>query len=151
MKYSSKSEFVERTAAEWERLWGQFGLLESPQAAHQVLAHLYAWHGLLLGWRDQAAKGAQPALPAAGFRWRDTRALNASLDRGHAYIPLKSIVIRLKRSHGRVMKWVDELTERQLLEPGWEGWTGKLPLVSYIGPNTFSHYRWANKKLNRLG
>jgi len=33
------------------------------------------------------------------------------------------------------------------LESGHFSWTGKLPLMSYVAPNTVSHYRWAGKKL----
>lgn len=136
------------TEEEWRKLWEvSEGVPESKLGA--IFAHLHAWHRLLLGWIKQAESG-MPNLPAKGFNWRQTRELNAKLDLEFRDVNFQSIVRRLKLSHNRVMKMVEGLSESEFSKPSYFEWTGKLPLSSYIGPNTASHYRWAIKKIKKL-
>jgi len=95
-------------------------------------------------------KTRQPDMPAKGFNWRQAPELNAALDNKYRDIPLANIKRRLKMSHGRVMKLVDEIAEKEFSEPGCFAWTGKHTLASYVVPNTFSHYRWAIRKIKKL-
>ena len=153
MRFSSKAEIISETEKQWEALWllaDQCGQGQKTQRQlKQILAHLYAWHRLFLTWYASGPDG-QPALPAPGFNWRQTPDLNRKLDLEMESIGMESIRRRLKRSHGRVMKTVHGLTEKQLMEPGHFDWTGKNPIASYIVPNTASHYRWAIKKIKKL-
>ena len=114
-----------------------------------VCAHLHAWHRLLLTWYREGQHG-QPSMPARGFNWRETPALNRMLYQEFRDVSAASVRRRLKLSHGRVMKLVDGLTDRQLMKPGAFKWTGKLGLISYVSANTDSHYRWATKKIKKL-
>ena len=152
MKFPNKAEFVRRTNEQWLLLWEAVEKCpnnqKSQQKLKQVLAHLHAWHRLSLVWYKEGLKG-QPVLPAQGFNWGQTRSLNAKLDREFNDLPLPSVIRRLKLSHGRVMKVIDGLNEKQLLQSGAFTWTGKNALISYLAPNTFSHYRWAIKKLRK--
>ena len=153
MKFSSKSEFVQRTQEQWNLLWTTVkscpGNRTSQTALKQVLAHLHAWHRLTLSWYNEGMNG-KPDLPAKGFNWQQTRLLNAKLDEEFAKIAMDSVVRRLKLSHGRLMSLVEDLSERQLTKSGAFQWTGKNALLAYIAPNTFSHYRWAIKKIKKL-
>lgn len=159
MKYKSKVEFVANTKLEWKRLWELIdgvpeNLLvirigdEHPRSITDHLAHLYSWHRLLLQWIGTGTNG-KPDLPCQGYRWNQTRALNQKLHEQCEDQSYRSIRRKLKLSHGRVMKFVDQLSETKLLHPDHFLWTGKLPIVSYIGPNTAGHYRWAQKKVKR--
>ena len=49
----------------------------------------------------------------------------------------------------RVLGLVTTLPESHLLEPGQFAWTGKNALVTYVGANTASHYRFASKVIRR--
>ena len=145
-KFSTKADFQAATETEWRRLWEAADACGDQAALRATLAHLYAWHRLVLGWLRQE----NPDLPAAGYNWRQTPALNAALDEQYRDIDLAGVKRRLRRSHGQVMKLVDGLSDAQLLEAGYLAWTGKSPLLSYLAPNTVSHYRWAIKKLKKL-
>ncbi len=153
MKFSSKTEFVDRTIEQWELLWQAVDLCpgdrKSEAVVKQVLAHLHAWHRLTLGWYRNGLAG-RPDLPAKGFNWQQTRQLNAKLDAEFKAVEMASVVRRLKLSHDRIMKLVDGLNEKQLFESGEFAWTGKHALMSYVAPNTFSHYRWAIKKIKKI-
>jgi hypothetical protein len=48
-----------------------------------------------------------------------------------------------------VLELVRGLREKELLETGHFAWTRKLPLASFIAPNTCSHYAVARKILTR--
>ena len=153
MKFSSKAEFVQRTDQQWQLLWQWVESCRQDQTQlkelKQVLAHLHAWHRLTLGWYQQGLQG-DPDLPAVGYNWSQTRSLNAELDAEFEPVDIESVIRRLKRSHGRVMKMVHSLSESQFLKSGIFAWTGKNALVAYVAPNTFSHYRWAIKKIKSL-
>lgn len=145
----------------WVRVWGLYGELTvsqilrrkngvgpTPSSIKDALAHVYAWHDLALGWLRTGRNGA-PDLPARGFKWNQVRELNAILHNRFREMELASVVRRIKLSHGRMMKTVTSLSERDLLEPGRYVWAGQLPLASYVGPNTIGHYRWLHKKIKQ--
>ena len=41
-----------------------------------VLAHLIEWEQMVLGWHAAGLRGETPELPAPGFKWNQTPALN---------------------------------------------------------------------------
>ncbi len=165
MKYKSKKALIADCDKEWNRLWdfvsqvGESRLTGNSKNRKRkdkpdwdvvdILAHLYAWHRLMLGWYKEGLAG-QPDLPAKGFNWRQTPALNQHLFEKYKDLSFESIVRRLKLSHNRVMKLVASISEKNLMSPGLFKWTGKIGLVGYIGPSTAGHYRWAIKKIKKL-
>lgn len=114
-----------------------------------LFAHLSQWHRLLLGWVDDARCGRQPELPAPGYTWRETPRLNRAIQRKHARRSVAHRVAEFDATHAQVLALVNGLRPALLLEPGRFAWTGKLPLASYIAPNTCSHYAAARKILAR--
>lgn len=55
-----------------------------------VIAHLYHWHILFLGWYEAGMRGETPVMPAAGYGWKDTPALNLMINIKYAKAePLK--------------------------------------------------------------
>ena len=156
MKHASKSEFIKRTQQEWQLLWDAVDLLlemsppkKQQEQLRKTLAHLYAWQVLLAGWLKTGADG-DPDLPAAGFKWNQTPALNAVLDKQYADMDYATVRRRLRSSHTRLMKRVENLTEAEIMKPNQYAWTGTSTLCGYISANTCSHYRWAQKKLKRI-
>lgn len=160
MKYHSKAELIEDSTVHWNRLWElvrqisdsdlarRFGTDES-RSAIDHLAHVYCWHRLLLQWIKSGPQG-NPDLPEKGYKWNQTRSLNQMLFEEFKDETFLGIRRKVKRSHGRILKFVDQLSEAELIEPGHYTWTKKLPLTSYIGPNTAGHYRWAQKKIRSI-
>lgn len=157
MKFAMKHDYLDATDVAWRKLWELVDDLSPSQmtkrisikngparSAKDALAH----HLMLLDWYREGLSG-EPHLPAQGYNWSQTRDLNASLHDEYADVQLASIRRRLKLSHGRVVKLVETLAETELLSAGHFAWTGKLPLMSYIAPNTVSHYRWATRKIKQ--
>ncbi len=161
MKYQSKADLIADSEEHWLKLWKlieqipnteltrRADLDEPPRSVVDHLAHLHGWHRLLLQWVKSGPNGI-PELPAKGFKWNQTRALNQVLFDEFKDETYPGMRRKLKLSHGRVMKFVTELPGSKLMQPGHFDWTQKLPLASYIGPNTAGHYRWAEKKIRRI-
>lgn len=162
MKFATKQDYIDATDKAWNELWKLIDSLTESQlikrskikngparSAKDALAHLYVWHVLLLKWYRDGEEGT-PDLPAKGFKWSQTRDLNQQMHDEYAEVELASIRRKLKLSHGRIRKLVESLSEPALLQPGHFDWTGKNALISYIAPNTASHYRWAIKKIKAL-
>ena len=144
MKFATKQGYIDATEAAWHDLWQLVDSLTESQLNKRIrikdgparsgkdaLAHLYAWHVLLLNWYRDGENGT-PHLPAKGYKWSQTRDLNQVLHDEHADAQLASIRRKLKLSHGRVCKLIDSLSEKQLRKPGHFKWTGKNALMSYI-------------------
>ena len=153
MRFAKKTDFEEANQKQWQLLWSWVEKCEG-QNVHlpelkQILAHLHAWHRLLLNWCSTGPHG-KPELPAPGYNWRQTRELNRQLDHEFESVALPSVRRRLKLSYGRVVKLVDGLSEEEFNQPGHFKWTGNNALASYIIPNTVSHYRWAIRKIKKL-
>lgn len=158
MKYASKQELLRDCETEWNKLMDLVATLDdrsmnkrlgsgsSARSIKDHFAHLYCWHRLLLAWTVIET----PDLPLKGFKWSQTRELNQQLFEEFKNVEVRSMVRRLKRTHGKVMKLTRSMSQRQLFESGQFEWTGKHGLVSYIAPNTASHYRWAQKKIKKM-
>ena len=163
MKYKNKQHYLQATEASWHQLRQTFEALSQKQmtlrqpegmglirwSPKDVLAHIYAWHRLFLGWYKTGMHGL-PDLPAKDYNWRQTPALNQSLYQQLKSLPTSSVVLRLKRSHGRVHRLAQQLSEPQLFKPGHFAWTKKLGLISYLAGNTDGHYRWGQKKIESI-
>jgi hypothetical protein len=114
-----------------------------------LVAHLFEWHQLFLGWFEAGNRGLVPAIPAQGFRYREMPQLNRAIQLRYAATEAREMRQKLELSHREVLSLASRLTEKELLKPGSFAWTKKNGLVTYLGANTSSHYRFARKVLQR--
>lgn len=160
MKFKSKRELVERI----EREHAAFVELASSIPARRrrepgvwgegwnvadLYAHLAEWNRMLLRWVADDRAGRTPQLPAPGFKWNQTPALNREIQRRFARRSAARLIAEFDATYVEALALVKGLSEAELLEPGRFAWTGKLPLASYVAPNTCSHYAVARKILTR--
>lgn len=110
-----------------------------------VVGHLYHWHLMFLDWYKVGMKGEKPEMPAKGYTWKDTKALNRFIWEHYQDHGLTELLDRLKKTHSKVMKVIDEHTDEELFEKKRYAWTGTSSLATYIRSNTLSHYNWAYK------
>lgn len=115
---------------------------------NDLVAHLHAWLGLLLEWRDTGRRGT-PEMPAPGYRWNETPRLNRDLQRRFARHGVTRNREQLEDSHRRVRRWVARLSDEDLFVAGRFAWTGKHALVKLVAPNTCNHYRTASGFVRR--
>jgi hypothetical protein len=114
-----------------------------------LVAHLAEWHALFLGWYGEGLQGRKPEMPAPGFKWNQTPALNRAIQEKHRDRPYQEVWADFLKTYAEVLEIVIRSSEGDLLDPGRFPWTGKNALVTYLGANTSSHYRFASKVLKR--
>ena len=114
-----------------------------------VLAHLHHWHKLFLGWYSIGLKGQKPDVPAKGYSWKDSRALNTEIQRKYTTVPLNDILSLLQDSHLQVHQTISKHSEKELFEKKRFNWTGSSNLATYLRGASSSHYDWALKLIKR--
>jgi len=160
LKHSSKEELlacIEREHHALMALLGEVprvrykepGVWGNGWTVHDVVTHLTEWQQMLLRWFDEGRDGHRPEMPAPGFKWNETPALNRAIQQRHADEPVGAALNKFETSCETLHALARELKPSELLEPGHFAWTGKLPLMTYFAANTCSHYHFASKVLKR--
>lgn len=160
MRYQSKQELLDDIRREHATLVARLdeipadryrepGVWGDGWDVRDLVAHLAEWHTMLLGWHAGGEAGRMPEMPAPGYRWNETPRLNRDIQAKHADRDPAVVRQDFDRTFRDVLELVEELSEERLLEPGHFRWTGKNALVTYVGANTASHYRFARKVLKR--
>lgn len=114
-----------------------------------VLAHLVEWEQMFLGWYAVGKRGEIPATPAEAFTWRQLPQLNRQIFEKHRDRALEDIQKQFESSYRKMLKTIQGMTEEELFTRGYYAWTNKNALVTYIIPNTSSHYRWARTQMHK--
>jgi hypothetical protein len=157
---ADRSTLLARIDSDFQRLVDEAALV--PAAARtepgacdgwsvkDILAHLDAWHELFLGWERVGRAGDEPELPAPGYSWKQTPALNSAIwarTKDDAYVSIEG---RLVASHEDVRTVVASYADEELFERARYGWTGTTSVGSYAVSATTSHYEWATKLIRRF-
>lgn len=114
-----------------------------------VLAHLVEWQQMALGWYRTGLRGAVPDMPAPGYKWNQTPALNQMIYEKHRDAPLSEVMEAFSASHAEILSLIEELSNEELFTPGRYEWTRKNTMGTYFVSATSSHYLWARKEIRR--
>ena len=114
-----------------------------------VLAHLYHWHWMFLDWYETGMRGERPFMPAKGFTWKDTPALNRWIWEQYQNTNLEEVKSKLMESHAKTVEIIATHSEEELFEKKRYQWTGSTSLASYLISATSSHYDWAIKLIKK--
>lgn len=120
-----------------------------PWSAKDVLAHLHAWHQMVLGWLTDERAGGKPELPAPGYKWNQIPAINQDIYKRFQDATLEDVQRSLAGTHGECMQLIESLSQEQLFTPGHFAFTGKNNLATYLISCTSSHYLWARKETRK--
>lgn len=114
-----------------------------------LLAHLDAWHQMLLGWEAIGRTGETPVIPEAGYTWAQIPALNEAIYQRTRHDDWDEVVSRLRGSHDAVLVVVDSYSNDDLFTKKRFRWTGSTSVGSYAVSTTSSHYLWARTLIRR--
>lgn len=114
-----------------------------------VLGHLYHWHLMLLEWHKVGMTGEKPEMPAKGYTWKTTSALNHWIWEQYNETPLTTIKEMLANSHQTVWETMNQYTNDELFEKKRYKWTGSTSMAAYFISATSSHYDWAFKLIKK--
>ncbi len=157
---TTRDELLERLDSEFDRLMALVDSLEPDQrrmpgacedwSVTDLLAHLDAWHEMLLTWEREGAEGGSPAMPAPGYTWAQLPALNQAIwERTHED-PTDEVVARLRDSHARIRAVIERYRDEDLFTKRRFAWTGTTSVGSYAVSATTSHYDWARGHIRRF-
>lgn len=118
-------------------------------SAKDVLMHLVGWEQMCLGWYKAGVRGEIPALPAVGFKWNQTPALNQQIYEKYRELPLEQALEQFHTSHAEILVTIQALSDEQLFKSGQFAWTKKNAMGTYMVSATSSHYAWARKELRK--
>jgi len=107
------------------------------------------WTEHVVDWIEAGRRGDRPIIPAAGYKWNETPRLNADVVRATRGESYRSVRARLERGFERVMRTIDSLDDRQLLDAGVFGWAGNHPVSRWISLNTARQYTTARTFVRR--
>ncbi|MBN1219916.1 MAG: ClbS/DfsB family four-helix bundle protein [Anaerolineae bacterium] len=114
-----------------------------------VLAHLYEWEQMVLGWLAASQRGETPHVPAEGYKWNQLPALNQSIYEKHCHRSLDEVLDLFRASYRQVTATIENLSEEELFTSGRFPWMNKNALASYFVSCTSSHYRWARTGMRK--
>lgn len=160
MRYRSKAEFLHDVDAEYQALrnllqgipssrYAEPGVWGDGWSVVDLVAHFAECHAMFLRRFREGQLGETPQMPAPGYKWNQTPPLNRDIRAKHRGRSFAAIDADFTSSYAAIVRLLKSLSETELLESGQFRWTGKNPLLTYAGPNTASHYRFAQKVLSR--
>lgn len=114
-----------------------------------VLAHLIEWEQMVLSWYAAGLQGENPKIPAPGFKWNQTPALNQQIFEKHRDRRLEDVLAQFDASHKEILGVIQGLSNEELFTVGQFSWTKKNTLGTYFVSATSSHYLWARKEIRK--
>lgn len=114
-----------------------------------VIAHMYHWHTLIQGWIVVGMKGDKPDIPAKGYSWSTTPALNRFIQQQYLDTTLIAAKKLLETSHKEIISVIGSYANDELFEKKRYKWTGTTSLAAYLISGTSSHYDWAFKLIRK--
>lgn len=107
------------------------------------------WTESVIDWVEAGRSGQAPVTPAEGYKWNETPRLNADVVEAARKESYRSVRERLERGFERVMRTIDSLDDRELLQVGVFAWAGKYPIARWISMNTARQYATARTFIRR--
>jgi hypothetical protein len=103
----------------------------------------------MLEWYAIGMKGGKPDIPAKGYTWKTTPALNRKIWETYRTTGLKKARKLLDKSFNDVQKIIKKHSNTELFEKKKYKWTGTTSLGAYLISATSSHYDWALKLMKK--
>lgn len=152
---ANKVDLLDAAGLEFERLWDAVETVppanrETRGACEEwsvkdLLAHLHAWHQMALRWEAEGSRGDKPTIPADGFSFAETPALNQAIYERHKDDPWGDVVGGLRRTHKALLKVIASYDDEDLFTKKRYAWTRSTSVGAYMVSATSSHYAWASK------
>jgi len=114
-----------------------------------IVAHLYAWQLLELNWYKEGMKGQKPVIPAPGYSFKDTPALNEKLYQDYKDIKWDTLLKKFTELHNQLLTIINKHTEEELFTKKKYIWTGTTNMAVYFRSALSSHYVWARNLIRK--
>jgi hypothetical protein len=156
---TTKQELLDAAEREFARLWDAVDRVEAADldrpgacevwSVKDLLAHLDAWHEMVLDWESVGSAGGSPEMPAPGRTWAETPEVNQAIFESTRHDGWDDVVVRVRGSHQGALRVIDSYGEDDLFTKKRFPWTGSTSVGSYFVSATSSHYAWASKLIRK--
>ena len=98
-------------------------------------------------WCLAGLDGDMPEVPGDGFKWNQTKQLNALIQKRHARKSIRKVFRGIRQTHERTLARLSQAELNSLNRFDWTGnnWTVSDSLLAH----TANHYRWARNKIRK--
>ena len=157
-RFKSKQELVDDIVKEYSKLDELLRAIPDSEKTIEVsdgmsvkdfLAHRTEWGRMFKRWYGEAKAGKTPAVPTSNYKWNQLKPLNAEIFERFRDTPLETIEVDFRRVHKDLLRLVEQMSETELMEKQYYGFTGSSDLATYANSATASHYRSARRHINR--
>lgn len=107
------------------------------------------WLSSVQKWIKDGQKGKSFPLPAEGYSWQETPALNLAIAHQNKSQTLSESRKKLKQSLSRLLKLIESLSDQELTQKDQFEWTGKWPLMRWISVSSSSQFDGAVKLIRK--
>ncbi len=156
---TNKTELLTAAEVEFSKLWKAIeGVAEEDRerpgaceawSVKDLLAHLDAWHEMYMGWEVAGSAGEVVEMPAPGYAWGETPALNEAIFERAQHDSWKDVENRVQASHQKVLDVINSYKSDDLFTKKLYPWTGSTSVGSYTISASASHYAWASKLIRK--
>lgn len=156
----TKAELIAAADSEFDRLWTAVDAVPISEreragaceawSVKDLLAHLHAWQEMALSWEKAGSAGEKPPIPAEGYSFAETPALNEVIHQRTKDDGWDDVVARLRATHAELLRVIEAYSEDDLFTKRRFAWTRSTSVGSYMVSATSSHYAWASKLIRTL-
>lgn len=95
--------------------------------------------------------GERPSIPAEGYTFADTPALNEAIYQRTKNDAWDDVVAGLAATHAAVRAVIERYSDDDLFTKQRYAWTRSTSVGAYLVSATSSHYAWASKLIQKWG
>ncbi len=156
---TTKAELGAAADTEFDRLWAAVDTVQPGErerggaceawSVKDLLAHLHAWQEMTLSWERAGSAGECPSIPADGYTFADTPALNEAIHQRTMNDAWDDVVARLQVTHAELRTVIEGYSDDDLFTKQRFAWTRSTSVGAYLVSATSSHYAWASKLIRK--
>lgn len=114
-----------------------------------IIALRVWWGDSVVKWIAAGQKGKTMAIPAEGYTWRETPALNRALAEEFDHLTLAAARKKLLATKKRLLKKIAELSDKELEQQGVFDWAGKWPVMRWVSVGSSTQYDGATRLIRK--
>ena len=156
---TNKTLLLEAIETEYAKLEKEINSLSAEQrqaessatnwSPKDIIAHLHEWSNMVHGWYAAGLRDEVPPLPAPGFKWNQTPALNEQIYWQYRDLSWDAVMALFIASRDKIWDTIRSVSNTDMFTPGQYKWTGKNAMGTYFVSATSSHYAWARKEIRK--
>lgn len=154
----NRAHLLELIETQFSKLWAVIEPITEEESAipvddthsiKDILATRVWWSAAVIKWILAGQKGKQIDIPAKGYNWQQTPALNRSIADASRDQSVATLRKKLKANKNKVIRVIDTLTDDELQELQIFSWTGKWPVMRWVSVGTSSQYAGATRQIRK--